>query len=184
MRSGSPTSRTWCCPTCARDDLYGLWRASATTGWRPPNIGLDHGHHRLPRAGLLQPGQRPLDPGRPAIGRALRRPERQHEIGDLKIKISGCINACGHHHVGHIGILGVDKKGEEFYQITLGGSPTSRRPSATSSGPAFSYDRGRRCRRNHRRHLPRSPRKRPNPSLPPTPAWASKPFKEKLYATH
>jgi sulfite reductase (NADPH) hemoprotein beta-component len=48
--------------------------------------------------------------------------ERQSEIGDLKIKISGCINACGHHHVGHIGILGVDKKGEEIYQITLGGS--------------------------------------------------------------
>jgi sulfite reductase (NADPH) hemoprotein beta-component len=47
---------------------------------------------------------------------------RQSEIGDLKIKISGCINACGHHHVGHIGILGVDKKGEEIYQITLGGS--------------------------------------------------------------
>jgi sulfite reductase (NADPH) hemoprotein beta-component len=49
-------------------------------------------------------------------------PARQSEIGDLKIKISGCINACGHHHVGHIGILGVDRKGEEFYQITLGGS--------------------------------------------------------------
>lgn len=47
---------------------------------------------------------------------------RQREIGELKIKISGCINACGHHHVGHIGILGVDRKGEEFYQITLGGS--------------------------------------------------------------
>ncbi|MFO1148382.1 MAG: nitrite/sulfite reductase [Alsobacter sp.] len=47
---------------------------------------------------------------------------RQRDIGDLKIKISGCINACGHHHVGHIGILGVDRKGEEFYQITLGGS--------------------------------------------------------------
>ncbi|MGA8602690.1 MAG: nitrite/sulfite reductase [Beijerinckiaceae bacterium] len=49
-------------------------------------------------------------------------PVRQSDIGDLKIKISGCINACGHHHVGHIGILGVDRKGEEFYQITLGGS--------------------------------------------------------------
>jgi sulfite reductase (NADPH) hemoprotein beta-component len=49
-------------------------------------------------------------------------PTRQSDIGDLKIKISGCINACGHHHVGHIGILGVDRKGEEFYQITLGGS--------------------------------------------------------------
>jgi sulfite reductase (NADPH) hemoprotein beta-component len=49
-------------------------------------------------------------------------PARQRDIGDLKIKISGCINACGHHHVGHIGILGVDRKGEEFYQITLGGT--------------------------------------------------------------
>ena len=50
-------------------------------------------------------------------------PDRQAEIGDLGLKISGCINACGHHHVGHIGILGVDKKGEEVYQITLGGAP-------------------------------------------------------------
>jgi sulfite reductase (NADPH) hemoprotein beta-component len=49
-------------------------------------------------------------------------PERQAEIGELKIKISGCINACGHHHVGHIGLLGVEKKGAELYQITLGGS--------------------------------------------------------------
>ncbi len=48
--------------------------------------------------------------------------DRQHDVGDLKIKISGCINACGHHHVGHIGILGVDRRGEEFYQLTLGGS--------------------------------------------------------------
>ncbi|TIP35293.1 MAG: nitrite/sulfite reductase, partial [Mesorhizobium sp.] len=48
--------------------------------------------------------------------------ERQREIGELKLKISGCINACGHHHVGHIGILGVEKKGSELYQVTLGGS--------------------------------------------------------------
>jgi sulfite reductase (NADPH) hemoprotein beta-component len=48
--------------------------------------------------------------------------DRQHDIGELKIKISGCINACGHHHAGHIGILGVDKKGVEFYQLLLGGS--------------------------------------------------------------
>ncbi|MEL6702156.1 MAG: nitrite/sulfite reductase, partial [Pseudomonadota bacterium] len=48
--------------------------------------------------------------------------ERQNEIGELKLKISGCINACGHHHVGHIGILGVEKRGEELYQVTLGGS--------------------------------------------------------------
>ncbi len=65
---------------------------------------------------------------------------RQHEIGDLKIKISGCINACGHHHVGHIGILGVDKKGEEFYQITLGGSADEDAAIGKIIGPAFSYD--------------------------------------------
>jgi len=58
------------------------------------------------------------------ISRKFAAPERQREIGDLKIKISGCINACGHHHVGHIGILGVEKKGTELYQISVGGDGT------------------------------------------------------------
>ena len=66
--------------------------------------------------------------------------ERQKEIGDLKIKISGCINACGHHHVGHIGILGVEKKGEEFYQLTLGGSGDENPSIGEIVGPGFSYD--------------------------------------------
>ena len=61
-----------------------------------------------------------------------------HDVGELKIKISGCINACGHHHVGHIGILGVDKKGEEFYQITLGGDATETAALGAIVGPAFS----------------------------------------------
>jgi sulfite reductase (NADPH) hemoprotein beta-component len=65
---------------------------------------------------------------------------RQREIGDLKIKISGCINACGHHHVGHIGILGVEKKGEEFYQITLGGSGDQEASVGEILGPGFSSD--------------------------------------------
>ncbi|TJV65989.1 MAG: nitrite/sulfite reductase, partial [Mesorhizobium sp.] len=56
------------------------------------------------------------------ISRRFASLERQREIGELKLKISGCINACGHHHVGHIGILGVEKKGSELYQVTLGGS--------------------------------------------------------------
>jgi sulfite reductase (NADPH) hemoprotein beta-component len=81
-----------------------------------------HRYHRLPRPRLLRSGQRPLDPRRTAISLRFGAPERQAEIGELKIKISGCINACGHHHVGHIGMLGVEKKGEELYQITLGGS--------------------------------------------------------------
>jgi sulfite reductase (NADPH) hemoprotein beta-component len=66
--------------------------------------------------------------------------QRQKDIGDLKIKISGCINACGHHHVGHIGILGVEKKGEEFYQITLGGSADENPSIGEIVGPGFSYD--------------------------------------------
>jgi sulfite reductase (NADPH) hemoprotein beta-component len=63
-----------------------------------------------------------------------------HDIGDLQIKISGCINACGHHHVGHIGILGVDKHGEEFYQITLGGSAENDAAIGTILGPAVPYE--------------------------------------------
>jgi len=66
--------------------------------------------------------------------------ERQLEIGDLKIKISGCINACGHHHVGHIGILGVEKKGEELYQITLGGSADEHTAIGDITGRGFSSE--------------------------------------------
>src|SRR3954469_673095 len=63
--------------------------------------------------------------------------DRQHDIGELKIKISGCINACGHHHAGHIGILGVDKKGVEFYQLLLGGSGAEDSSVGTIMGPGF-----------------------------------------------
>jgi len=65
---------------------------------------------------------------------------RQREIGELKVKISGCINACGHHHVGHIGILGVEKKGEEFYQISLGGSGDENSSIGEIIGRGFSTD--------------------------------------------
>ena len=64
----------------------------------------------------------------------------EHEIGDLKIKISGCINACGHHHVGHIGILGLDRAGVENYQITLGGDHTQDAALGQRTGPGFSAD--------------------------------------------
>jgi sulfite reductase (NADPH) hemoprotein beta-component len=63
--------------------------------------------------------------------------ERQHDIGELKIKMSGCINACGHHHAGHIGILGVDKKGVEFYQLQLGGSGAEDAAIGDIMGPGF-----------------------------------------------
>ncbi|HTJ58629.1 MAG TPA: nitrite/sulfite reductase [Devosiaceae bacterium] len=71
------------------------------------------------------------------LSRKFSSPQRQKEIGDLKIKISGCINACGHHHVGHIGILGVEKKGGELYQITVGGDATENASVGKILGPGF-----------------------------------------------
>ena len=72
-----------------------------------------------------------------AIARRFADLERQQDIGELKIKISGCINACGHHHAGHIGILGVDKKGVEFYQLLLGGSGAEDATIGQIMGPGF-----------------------------------------------
>jgi sulfite reductase (NADPH) hemoprotein beta-component len=66
--------------------------------------------------------------------------ERQRDIGELKLKISGCINACGHHHVGHIGILGVEKKGAELYQVTLGGSGDENTSVGEIIGRGFGPD--------------------------------------------
>ena len=75
------------------------------------------------------------------IARRFAEPERAEAAGELKVKISGCINACGHHHVGHIGILGVDKRGEEFYQLTLGGSGAEDARLGDGLGPALPVDR-------------------------------------------
>ena len=72
-----------------------------------------------------------------SIARRFADLERQHDIGELKLKISGCINACGHHHAGHIGILGVDKKGVEFYQLLLGGSGAEDAAIGQIMGPGF-----------------------------------------------
>jgi sulfite reductase (NADPH) hemoprotein beta-component len=72
-----------------------------------------------------------------AIAKKFENLARQHDIGELKIKISGCINACGHHHAGHIGILGVDKKGVEFYQLQLGGSGAEDASIGEVMGPGF-----------------------------------------------
>ena len=71
------------------------------------------------------------------ISRKFAASERQREIGDLKIKISGCINACGHHHAGHIGILGVEKKGTELYQISVGGDGTEHAAIGDILGHGF-----------------------------------------------
>ena len=65
---------------------------------------------------------------------------RQRDLGELKLKISGCINACGHHHAGHIGILGVDRRGVENYQLLLGGSGAQDASLGQITGPGFSED--------------------------------------------
>jgi sulfite reductase beta subunit-like hemoprotein len=81
------------------------------------------GHDLLPRLGLLQSGQRQFHLHRSADQRESSTVSTDlYDLGDIRLNMSGCMNACGHHHVGHIGILGVDKKGEEWYQISLGGS--------------------------------------------------------------
>ena len=112
-------------------------------GLRRGQCRQDHRHHRLPGPRLLRAGQCALDPGGAAHLHALRASSaRQHDIGDLKIKISGCINACGHHHVGHIGILGVDKNGVELYQISLGGDVDFGKTAlGTILGPAVTADK-------------------------------------------
>ena len=73
------------------------------------------------------------------LTRRFRNLDAQREIGQLHINISGCINACGHHHVGHIGILGVEKNGEEFFQITLGGRADEQAELGALLGPAVPY---------------------------------------------
>ncbi len=128
-------------PHVRLDDLpRGLRRAAARRA-RHGQCRARHRHHRLPGPRLLRARQCPLDPHRPAHLRALRATRSaRREIGELKIKISGCINACGHHHVGHIGILGVERKGEEFYQITLGGSGDETCSIGEIVGQGFSSD--------------------------------------------
>src|SRR6202051_5246334 len=74
------------------------------------------------------------------IAQRFAHPERQREIGALDLNISGCINACGHHHVGHIGLLGADKNGEEVYQITLGGAADDKASIGSIIGPAVASD--------------------------------------------
>jgi sulfite reductase (NADPH) hemoprotein beta-component len=127
-------------PHVRQDALYPLWRELGPLGLATANIntvtdiiacpGLDYCN--LANARSIPIAQR--------ISERFADIDQAHHVGELKIKISGCINACGHHHVGHIGILGVDKKGEEFYQITLGGDATETAALGQLIGPAFPYD--------------------------------------------
>ncbi|NOX81482.1 MAG: nitrite/sulfite reductase [Alphaproteobacteria bacterium] len=109
-------------PHVKKDDLYAVWQALAAQDLATPNISLVSDIIACPGLDYCTLANTRSIPIAQRISERFADLEQQEDIGELKIKISGCINACGHHHVGHIGILGVDKKGEEFYQITLGGS--------------------------------------------------------------
>jgi sulfite reductase (NADPH) hemoprotein beta-component len=121
-------------------DLYALWQGLSDFELATPNAGLLSDIIACPGLDYCNLANARAIPVAQRITERFSDLERQHDIGGLKIKISGCINACGHHHVGHIGLLGVDKKGEEFYQITLGGSADENTAIGKIVGPAFSYD--------------------------------------------
>ena len=121
-------------------DIPQVWETLTAHGLGTANIGLVSDMIACPGLDYCNLANARSIPVAQRISQRFSDLQRQHDIGDLKIKISGCINACGHHHVGHIGILGVDKKGEEFYQITLGGSADQNAAVGKILGPAFSYD--------------------------------------------
>jgi sulfite reductase (NADPH) hemoprotein beta-component len=127
-------------PHVAKKDLYTVWQALRVHDLATANLGLVSDIIACPGLDYCNLANARSIPVAQAISERFADPERQRAIGELKIKISGCINACGHHHAGHIGILGVDKKGTEFYQITLGGSGAEDASLGAIAGPAFAAD--------------------------------------------
>jgi len=127
-------------PHVALDDLPAVYEALAAQNLATANAGLVTDIIACPGLDYCALANARSIPIAQRIAERFADQARQQEVGDLKIKISGCINACGHHHVGHIGILGVEKKGEEFYQITLGGSADEHATVGEIVGPGFSYD--------------------------------------------
>ncbi|QCN94342.1 nitrite/sulfite reductase [Azospirillum argentinense] len=123
-----------------QDELFTLWTALEANGLGTPNAGLIGDIIACPGLDYCALANARSIPLAQAISARFADPARQQTIGELGIKISGCINACGHHHVGAIGILGVDKKGEEFYQITVGGDPTLTTAIGDILGPAVTAD--------------------------------------------
>jgi sulfite reductase (NADPH) hemoprotein beta-component len=121
-------------PHVRRRDLPALWRRLSAAGLGTANAGLASDIIACPGLDYCSLANARSIPVAQRLSEHLA--ARDHEIGDLSIKISGCINACGHHHVGNIGILGVDKNGEEFYQITIGGSADDNAALGAIVGPA------------------------------------------------
>ena len=122
------------------DDLPSLYNMLKTQGLHAANLGLVTDIIACPGLDYCALATARSIPVAQAISQRFEDEERQREIGPLAIKISGCINACGHHHVGHIGILGLDKAGVESYQITLGGAPGEDAAIGTRTGPGFAFE--------------------------------------------
>ena len=127
-------------PNVRTDEVYSVWQELVLGKLATPNIGLITDMITCPGLDYCNLANARSIPVAQNIAKSFEDIERQHDIGDFKIKISGCINACGHHHVGHIGVLGVDKKGKEFYQITLGGSGAEDASLGKIVGRAFAYE--------------------------------------------
>jgi sulfite reductase (NADPH) hemoprotein beta-component len=128
-------------PHVRQSELASLWRELVDLGLATANVGLLGDIIACPGLDFCALASARSIPVAQRISMRFADLQRQHDIGELRLKISGCINACGHHHVGHIGILGVDRKGEEYYQITLGGAPGGDAAVGKIIGPALPSSR-------------------------------------------
>ncbi len=127
-------------PHVKKDDLYAVYKALKEADLATANIGMVSDIIACPGLDYCSLANARSIPIAQRISERFADLGQQEELGEIKIKISGCINACGHHHVGHIGILGVDKKGEEFYQVTLGGSGAEDASLGEIAGRGLSSD--------------------------------------------
>jgi sulfite reductase (NADPH) hemoprotein beta-component len=126
-------------PHVAKRDLPALWKALDRIGLATPNVNLVSDIIACPGLDYCSLANARSIPIAQELTRRFANHDTANLIGRLHINISGCINACGHHHVGHIGILGVEKNGEEFYQITIGGRADEQAQMGTLIGPAVPY---------------------------------------------
>ncbi len=127
-------------PFVAMDDLPAVYDALAAHGLATANVGLVTDIIACPGLDYCSLATARSIPIAQRISERFGDGPRARDIGDLKIKISGCINACGHHHVGHIGILGLERKGAETYQLSLGGSADESCSLGNITGPGFSSE--------------------------------------------
>jgi sulfite reductase (NADPH) hemoprotein beta-component len=123
-----------------QDELFDLWQALDSLGLATPNLKLLTDIVACPGGDYCSLANAKSIPIAEAIQHRFEDMDYLHDLGELDINISGCMNACGHHHIGHIGILGVDKKGREYYQITLGGRGDKVSRIGDKMGPSFESD--------------------------------------------